>query len=270
VRPDPNNHVVVLSVSRDRPKDFFAKLRHEVERSNGRDAFVFIHGYNTSFEDATRRTAQLAYDLHFPGVPILYTWPSQGELLKYVVDSNNAEWTVPHLEEFLADVATRSGTSTIHLIGHSLGNRVLVTTLEAFARRVAGGEAAPFTQVVLTAPDIDAGVFRQHAGRILGAARHFTMYVSKNDVALHASEDLAEFPRAGDARDGILIVDGIDTIDASAVDTSFVGHSYFADNASVVSDIHDILKDGTIADHRPRLRAVAERAGRYWILPPAQ
>jgi esterase/lipase superfamily enzyme len=268
-RSDPDRHVVVLSVSRAHPEEFFAELRREVSRSNGRNAFVFIHGYNTSFEDAARRTAQLAYDLNFAGVPILYTWPSQGEVMKYVVDTNNADWTVPHLEEFLADVATRSGASTIHLIGHSLGNRVLVAALETFARRVAGGEVTPFRQVVLTAPDIDAGVFRQHAARILGAAQHFTMYASKNDVALHASESLAAFPRAGDIRDGVVIVDGIDTIDASAVDTSFVGHNYFADNVSVISDIYDILKQGTIADRRPRLRAVAAQAGRYWIFPTA-
>ena len=269
-RPDPENHVVLLSLSRDRPEDFFVALRRAMQQSSGRDAFVFVHGYNTSFEDAARRTAQLAYDLNFPGVPILYTWPSQGELLKYLVDANNADWTVAHLEAFLADVANRSGASTIHLIGHSLGDRILVTALEGFARRVAHGEAAPFTQVVLTAPDIDAGVFRQHAGRVLGAARHFTMYASGNDVALRVSESLAEFPRAGDTRDGVLVVDGIDTIDASAVDTSFIGHGYFADNASVISDIYDLLKQGTLPDHRPRLRAVAAQTGRYWILPAVQ
>jgi esterase/lipase superfamily enzyme len=57
-----------------------------------------------------------------------------------------------------------------------MGNRILVAALESFAPRVAAGRAAPFTQVVLTAPDIDAGVFRQRAGRILGSARHFTIY----------------------------------------------------------------------------------------------
>jgi esterase/lipase superfamily enzyme len=266
-RADPDHHVLLLSVGRDGKGEFFTKLRQAVRVSNGHDAFIFIHGYNTSFEDAARRTAQLVYDLDFGGVPILYTWPSQGELVKYLVDTNNAEWTVPHLEQFLADVAARSGASTIHLIGHSLGNRVLVAALEGFARRVGSGTAAPFAQVVLTAPDIDAAVFRQHVAHILPAARHITMYASQNDVALRASESLAEFPRAGDTRDGVVVVSGIDTIDASGVDTSFLGHTYFADNGSVISDIHDILEQGTAADHRSRLRAVSAQTGRYWIFP---
>jgi esterase/lipase superfamily enzyme len=266
---DPDRHVLVLSVSRDSGADFFAKLRETLARSPGKDAFVFIHGYNTTFEDAARRTAQLAYDLRFPGVPILYSWPSQGEVIKYVVDTNNADWTVAHLETFLADVAARSGASTIHLIGHSLGNRILLAALEGYARRVSAKKAAPFTDVLLTAPDVDAAIFRQHVSRVLASARHFTMYASSNDVALYASETLAEFPRAGDTRDGIVVVDGIDTIDASAVDTSLVGHSYFADNASVLADIDDILRRHAAPDQRPHLRAIDAQAGRYWIFTPA-
>jgi esterase/lipase superfamily enzyme len=269
-RADPDRHVVVLSVSRDSSADFFANLRDTVAHSPGKDAFVFIHGYDTTFEDAARRTAQLAYDLRFPGVPILYTWPSQGEVAKYIVDTNNADWTVPHLEEFLADVAAKSGASTIHLIGHSLGNRILLAALEGFARRVAAKQALPFAHVLLTAPDVDAAIFRQHVSRFLASAHHFTMYASSNDVALYASETLAEFPRAGDTRDGVVVVNGIDTIDASAVDTSLVGHSYFAESASVLADIDDIFRRHAAPDQRLHLRAVDAQAGRYWIFAPAQ
>lgn len=263
---DPDHHVVLLSVSCESDSDFFATLKKSVARSPGKDAFVFIHGYNTTFEDAARRTAQLAYDLRFSGAPILYSWPSQGEVMKYLVDANNADWTVAHLEEFLDDLAARSGASTIHLIGHSLGNRILLAALEGFARRVAAKKAPPFAQVLLTAPDVDAAIFRQHVSRFLGSARHFTLYASSNDVALYASETLAAFPRAGDTRGGIVVVNGIDTIDASAVDTSLVGHSYFADNASVLADIEDIFRQHVAPDQRPHLRAVEAEGGRYWVL----
>jgi esterase/lipase superfamily enzyme len=39
-------------------------------------AFVFIHGYNVSFDAAVKLTAQLSRDMRFPGAPILYSWAS--------------------------------------------------------------------------------------------------------------------------------------------------------------------------------------------------
>jgi esterase/lipase superfamily enzyme len=40
-----------------------------------KQAFVFVHGFNVSFENALRRTAQIAYDLNFDGAPFLFSWP---------------------------------------------------------------------------------------------------------------------------------------------------------------------------------------------------
>src|SRR6476469_618614 len=51
-----------------------------------RDVLVFIHGYNTRFEDAVYRLAQIVHDSGFKGVPILFTWPSKGQLLDYPYD----------------------------------------------------------------------------------------------------------------------------------------------------------------------------------------
>jgi esterase/lipase superfamily enzyme len=50
-----------------------------------KDAFVFIHGYNVSFEDAARRTGQFAYDLKFVGAPI-FTAGLQRAISAYYYD----------------------------------------------------------------------------------------------------------------------------------------------------------------------------------------
>ena len=55
-----------------------------------------------SFEDAARRTAQIAHDLGLPLVPMLYSWPSEGAVLRYGTDAANVEWTIPHFTEFLS------------------------------------------------------------------------------------------------------------------------------------------------------------------------
>ena len=46
---------------------FYELLRQTVNQSARRELFVFIHGFNVSFEDAARRTAQIHYDLKFDG-----------------------------------------------------------------------------------------------------------------------------------------------------------------------------------------------------------
>jgi hypothetical protein len=60
--------------------DFVRKLRQQVKDAPSKDLFVFVHGFNNTFEDAARRAAQMAYDLDFDGTPLLYSWPSQASL----------------------------------------------------------------------------------------------------------------------------------------------------------------------------------------------
>ena len=71
-----------------------------------------------------------------------------------------------------------------------------------------------------------------------------TLYASSHDEALKASKKLHEFPRAGEAGKSLLVVKGIDTIDVSTVDSSLLGHSYFGDNTSVISDIQPFAHAG--------------------------
>ncbi len=71
-REDPSRHVVLLGIQPEPADRFFADLRECVGRSKQKSAFVFVHGYNVGFEDAARRTAQIAYDLKFDGAPSLF------------------------------------------------------------------------------------------------------------------------------------------------------------------------------------------------------
>jgi hypothetical protein len=78
--PDPKKHIVLKKTFTLEEQRFFAQVRASVLQSAAKDAFIFVHGYNVSFEDAARRTGQIAYDLNFVGAPIFYSWPSNGRL----------------------------------------------------------------------------------------------------------------------------------------------------------------------------------------------
>ena len=263
---DPTLHVVLLAVD-PRPADkFFAELKSDISQSAARQTFVFIHGFNVTFEGAALRTAQLKYDLEFDGAAVFYSWPSQGGLLDYIADETNAGWTVAHLEEFITDIARQSGAKQIHLIAHSMGNRALTGALQRLSRKLKPEELPMFNEVVLTAPDIDADVFRRDiAPAIVKTARRVTLYASSNDGALAASKKIHGYPRAGESGENVVVVDGIDTIDVSGIDTSLLGHTYYGDNDTVITDIVQLLRESKPPRLRDRLRETIRNGQRYWV-----
>jgi hypothetical protein len=62
------------------------------------------------------------------------------------------------------------------------------------------------------------------------------------------------------------VVDGVETIDASEVSGSILGHSYFAEDRRIMEDIFSLLQTGQRADRRFGLQAVDSTLGRYWTL----
>jgi esterase/lipase superfamily enzyme len=263
-REDPEKHIVLLSLNLRATDNYFSELSADIASSGRKQVLVFIHGFDVTFEEGVWRTAQLAYDLGFDGPPVLYSWPSIGRLRDYTVDEATMEWSVPHLKGFISDVATKCDAQMVHIIAHSMGNRILANALKEIALAPHPGASPQLQEVILTAPDIDAGVFRQIAGEIQKSAKRVTLYASSNDKALEASKKIHGGPRAGDSGDGIVIVPGVDTIDASAVDTTFIGHFYYGDNRSVLSDIFHLLGDGAPPGKRFGLRQKSLLNAVYW------
>ncbi len=64
------------------------------------------------------------------------------------------------------------------------------------------------------------------------------------------------------------MIPGIDTIDASAVDTSFIGHSYYAENRSVLADIFWLLKDDKPPTDRFGMHALQQGSSVYFAFRP--
>jgi esterase/lipase superfamily enzyme len=260
-REDPEKHVVLSSIEPLEPDDFFGQLRDSIASSVDREALVFIHGYNVSFHRAARRTAQLAYDLRFLGVPILYSWPSDGAFLRYAADEQDVRLTAPHLATFLKDVARRTGARRVHVVAHSMGSRALASALTEIGREVT---QPLLDEVIFAAPDIDSREFREIvAPGIVHVAERVTLYASSRDRALQVSRRLHDYPRAGDSGEELTVVEGVETIDASVIDTSLLGHSYFADAFQLVGDLLAVIRDGLPPPERELLPR--QKAGLpYW------
>lgn len=257
---NPAQHVVIMSLERYKKSAFFDRVREQLLRSSRNESLVFIHGYNVKFDDAIRRTAQISYDLEFEGLSFCYSWPSTGKTAKYLSDANNVAWSAPHLESFLTTLSDDSGGAPIHIIAHSMGNRALVEALQRMS-----GHGRRIGEVVFAAPDIDAATFQELAKNFKAASKRCTLYASSGDQALAASRKLqGGYPRAGESGSEIVVLDGIDTIDASNVDTSLMGHSYYGDNRAIVSDLYYLIGHDYSPDSRHGLERVARESIHYW------
>lgn len=87
---------------------------------------------------------------------------------------------------------------------------------------------------------------------------------SSDDKAVKAAGVLHQYPRAGDAGPGILVVEGVDTIDATRTDTNPMAHSY-AENRGALADMYDLLQSGRSPDQRFGLMLREKDGKRYYV-----
>lgn len=261
---DPNKHIVLNEIHELTQDQFLADLK-DVQARKGKNLLVFIHGYNVSFEDAAKRTAQMQFDLKFPGAAIFYSWPSQANWYGYKSDKERIEMSVGQIRHFLEDLAKRSGAETINLVAHSMGNVGLTAAL----KDIQSTDGNPiFNQVVLAAPDIDAETFKNDIARhIVTKAKRMTLYTSKTDLALIASRYFNNGSRLGDSGPEVVTYPGIDTIDATTIDSSLLGHSYYGSNITVLTDVGHLLRNEPLAQ-RVYLRPVQDGEQSYWTFDP--
>lgn len=260
---DPNRDFTIAAVDVMERNEFAAEMRKQVALSSRfkNQAFVFVHGYNVSFDDAIFRTAQIAHDIVFDGPAIAFSWPSRGGTWDYRHDIDTAKASREGLRQLLETVARDTGVTAVNLVAHSMGNDPVIEVLSQQADIVARrGQTVDFrlNEIVLAAPDISRKVFQQLAARFSTLAKGgVTLYASRNDLAMTASKRVASgLVRAGDVpREGIVIVPGVESIDISDASTSFLStnHSTFADRAHLVADMQ-LLFERTTDKHPPDVR----------------
>lgn len=228
---------------------------------------LFVHGYNNTFAESAQRAAQLSYDLAFPGPTVLFSWPSDGDLVPYTRDEEKARTAWRQMAQVLDDLTRLGPGVRVYVVAHSMGNRVLTEGMAELLRRRPGADRA-FRQVILASPDVGAEEFRQrwiHELNSVNAPR-YTMYASNQDIPVAFSEWLHGESRLGSGGRGIVVLPRLDSIDASAITKEWFGlsHSYFGDNDTVMSDLFLLVHQELEPSKRPRLRKVVREKNEYW------
>jgi len=274
---------------------FHDLLRERLARTPQKDVYIFVHGFNTTFNDSVFRPAEVWHFMGRAGVPIAYTWPAGfPDLRAYAYDRESGEFTVYHLKNFIRTVAACPEVERIHLIAHSRGTDVMITALrelniEHQAKGEVTAEALKIENVVLAAPDLDEDVFMQRfvAEDLLEAAQRTTIYASNRDKAI----GLADFVFASKRRLGTLgnrefsgkmrhllaEMPKLQFIECNIASSGILAsHDYVFNHPAALSDLILVLRDRRPpgAEHGRPLRQPAaglwELAEDYLVAGPAE
>lgn len=228
-------------------------LHAAMRKNRSSHVLVFVHGYNTRFDEAAFRLAQIVHDSRANVTPVLFSWPSWGSLASYPYDRESAAISRDGLETVLRELSRDSGVSQVSILAHSMGGWLTLETLRQMAIR----EKRIFpkiTDIMLAAPDVDVDVALAQ-GRAIQAVpqkARFTLFVSADDKALNASrflwgsrDRLGSLNTQEEPYKTNLAKGGIDVIDLTTTESSdSLNHGKFASSPPVVRLIGTRLASG--------------------------
>lgn len=224
--PDPATTFATVQQSVLDGPSFARAVSHHTDAGRMGNVGVFVHGFNSNFQESLFRLAQMAADADVRGTPILFAWPSEARVTGYIADKEAATFSRDALVNLLTELARQRPTGNITVIAHSMGGWL---TVEALRQLRLKGQSAVLARlnVILAAPDIDVDVFRQQMA-VIGTMKHpLTVLVSPDDKALSLSGVIAgSRPRVGalNVRDpkveGLALKSQIQIVDISTLKAS--------------------------------------------------
>jgi esterase/lipase superfamily enzyme len=195
-------------------QDFVSHLR-DAYRAAGEtrgSPVLYVHGYATSFGRGVTQVAEVAHRVGTPGPFIVFTWPAHTALATwpsmhsvisraYRQDSATAASSVGAFREALAVVISVIPSSSLSIVGHSLGAQLVAEALYRPSAMQNALTAAPLRSLVFFAPDIPAARMRDSLASSLAAlAERRVVYASQADRMLKLSSFVNRAPRAGQVR----------------------------------------------------------------------
>ncbi len=238
------------------------------------DLFLFVHGFDNSFEECLYRTAQLKHEMNFRGKPVAFSWPSMGRGDQYRVDERHNKESVAAMANFLDALWRNKGDGRIFVLAHSMGNRLLVRAVNSLSTSGRLGDAEQlFAAAALIAPDVAPAEFANMCPAMIRHSGQVAYYYSSNDRALGLSRVLHLNKQAGLS---FFHIQGMETIDAAEADGGSrfsAGHSYYVTSPLVRYDLRLYFLFGLhAADRRPPLSAMLQHPEQmlpYWKLDPS-
>jgi len=278
VPPDPAYHFVTTERTAISGPAFLDELRRRVRSApQAGSVLVFIHGYNTLYQESVYRFAQVVHDSGFTGTAVLFAWPSRGNPALYLADRDSSTDSRDYLEQTLHQIAGTAGVREVNILAHSMGSWLAVETLRQAKMKGNGTFGGKLGEVILAAPDLDVNVLRTQLDVIGPLPQPLTILASSDDNALALSTLLAggteragritlNDPRVAEAarRYNVRIVD-LTKVQDGGTDH----HSKFAASGAVVAAIGRGLKSEQHAKNSQSVVTAVTNVGTSLINLPA-
>jgi esterase/lipase superfamily enzyme len=259
-------------------KHLYQELDRRLRNTPNGEVMLYVHGFNETFASAAFTAGELCHFLGREYVCAFFTWPASASgnpLISYTATTESAAFAVAHLKKTIHMIGRMPEVKAVHLLAHSRGAALLLDAVSQLGieYQVAGSE--PFAElsirnIVLISPDIDTDVAAQRIGATLsdpesvpnwsiprsGAGPDFrmTIYASPQDRALLLSRMLfRSYRRVGRFSPGDMPEEvqsffakwgRLDFIVYEGYKTDAFGHSFFATNPVVSSDLVQLIRFG--------------------------
>jgi esterase/lipase superfamily enzyme len=282
-----DEEIKIISVRDLDQADFSRQVREMVAASPQHALLLLVHGYRTDFDYALRGTAFLASVLDINAPVMVFDWPgNQGDSLSgYRRAQRTATESGVELAETLRLIARHIRPERLWLVANSMGGQVVVDALgQLYRERDIAGQGPRIDDLVLTAPDVDYGLFNEKLKAELATLVHkTTVYVSSNDRALLISRVVNRGRRLGqstlskgdadlvDEVEGLLSMvepdsDNLSLVDVTPVNRTRNFHNFSLETPEYFDDIFMRLTNPETPRNRLRYRFQTPEGKTYSVL----
>jgi esterase/lipase superfamily enzyme len=234
------------------PDSFYQAIRREYPNMNAK-ALLFVHGFDTTFNNAASTVVQLVLDLDVEGVPLFFSWPSDhlhdetSLPLQYSRVKRLAEDSRPYAVLAMDALADGIGRR-FEMIAHSMGTDIAANAvlLREAARTATSGPSIPHT-IVLAAPDISTRTFdtKLRPG-LVRSDRHIVVYCSEDWALWFSRRTNGSDDRLGYCGTRLTIkplMKGVDLVAVRGRISEFFRHSYYLSEQRILDDMRSALAD---------------------------
>jgi esterase/lipase superfamily enzyme len=174
----------------------------KAEKKGQGEVMIIIHGYKSDLDKSLYTLRKLHYTyVENPDCPVkflvLFTWPAMKNLFRYRSDARDARTSGYALGRAIYKMAKFVGHRTkndcgqrIHLLAHSMGNRVLEAMMEQMSDHDEEVLGSLFHEAILVGADIDYDALESPRPMydLIDICERIHVFYHRKDAALTASE----------------------------------------------------------------------------------
>lgn len=199
----------------------------EVKAAGGdRDVLIYVHGFNTSQHDMLARSVLIERGLRahgFRGAVVSFDWPSDGNVLAYDRDKEDAKEVASSLvTDGIWPIMKMSPRPKVHLLAHSMGAYLITRALAPYGDASGPGSGTwRCDQIMFASADLYRNTLAKGASNqllISHRSKRLTNYYNLEDKVLKLSSNIVHGTKARAGRKGIPNKIAKDHVDVSCTD----------------------------------------------------